>query len=633
MEQEEFAALVHRMEAESSERPFAYKARVLALAVLPYFYVFGALLLALGLIGLMVAGLVVSDRAHGALLKLVVKGSWAIGLVVFAILRALWVRAEFPEVQALDPAEYPTLFAEIESVRKEVGAPMAHVVTIDDEYNAAISQHSRLGLLGWQKNYLYLGLPLMRALSPEQFRAVLAHEFGHLAGAHGRAGAWIYRNRKRWGTIQQTFEEDEHWASFVFRPFLRWYAPYFNATSFVRARSAEYEADRAAADATSARVMGDALCALGLRNRQLDEEHWGAIRKRMDEVPEPDVRPHSSMRVGALLPETAKSWLLADLETETGIADTHPSLTDRLASLGVDARVPAPPEPSAAEAWLDAQLPKVAAGLDAEWREWIGDRWTQHYESLHARRARLDELDAKARDGGAERSADEIWEHAELVEDLRTPSEALPLYQQLIAANAEHAGANFAVGRILIAQGDEAGIPHIERAIARTETAIIPGCEWVVPFLREAGRDEEAAEWEARWKAHQEKLDEDEKDREKVWFDEHYCEPHVTDEARQDIVDHLASLPEVERAWLLRRKTLHFPECAMHVLIVRRKGQWQDWFSDEKEQAADAALHDTIAQGPGLGGDYLILVTNGLARKHRNRLEGFEDTLIFDRSA
>jgi Zn-dependent protease with chaperone function len=626
MTAEAFEALVRRTEEEAAAHPRAYRARVVALAALPYVYVFGALAVALGLIGVLIASVVLTGQTHGAALKLAAKGSWALSLLVYAVLRALWMRNEAPEGFVVTPDQHPKLFAEIEAVCQAVGAPPAHVVMIDDDFNAGISQHSRLGLLGWQKNHLYLGLPLMRALSPEQFRAVLAHEFGHLAGSHGRVGGWIYRSRKRWKSLLGELEAQKHWANFVFRPFFRWYSPYFSAFSFVRARSNEYEADEAAAAATSARDAGDALLAFDLRHHQLEREYWPAIQRCMDDLPEPDVTPHGSMRFGPMDPELARRQIEAELGVETGLADTHPALTDRLAALGVEPRVPPLAEVSAAEAWFGDALPELAAHFDAQWREWIQERWMQHYESLHARRERLAELDAKTEEP---LSVGDAWEHAQLVEDLRGCEEALPMYRALRERLPDSMNVNFAIGRILVAQRDEAGIAYIERAIELYDTAIIPGSQCVVPFLREAGRDEEAEAWIERWEAHQTKLDEDEKDRSGVWFDEHYTRSDAPVEDVQAITSFLAGREEVARAWLLKRETLHYPERPMHVLIVQRKGRPVDWFSDEKEKAADLALQNELAPGPGLDGDYRILVTNRLDRKHRNRMQGFPETEIY----
>jgi hypothetical protein len=144
---EKFEVLVHRMERESKRSPGGYRLRVLSLALLPYVYVAAVVLLALALIAALVASVVLADRTHGGLLKLGAKVGWALGMLVFAIGRALWVTKEKPEGFVLEREAHPRLFEEIERVREDVGAPPAHVVMLDDRCNAAISQHSRLGIL------------------------------------------------------------------------------------------------------------------------------------------------------------------------------------------------------------------------------------------------------------------------------------------------------------------------------------------------------------------------------------------------------------------------------------------------------------------------------------------------------
>ena len=292
--------------------------------------------------------------------------------------------------------------------------------------------------------------------------------------------------------------------------------------------------------------------------------------------------------------------------------------------------MPPPPEPSAAEVWFGDSLDAVAARLDAEWCAWIEDRWREHYEALHEQRDRLAELESKGVDA---LSDGERWEHARLVENLRDSHAALPLYQSLVERLPESMNVNYAVGRVLLSHGDEAGIAYIEKAIDCHENALLPGAEDVVQFLRGQGREAEAEPWVERWRAQRKKLDEDEKDRSGVWFDDHYTTHRASDEALRDIVEHLASVPGVARAWLLCRKTLHFHDRAMHVLIVRRKAGWLDWLSDDREQSADLALQHELTHGPGLEGDFRILVSNHLSRKNRSRMESFEGTRVFDRRA
>ncbi|MBA3686937.1 MAG: M48 family metalloprotease, partial [Planctomycetes bacterium] len=96
---------------------------------------------------------------------------------------------------------------------------------------------------------------------PAQRRGVVGdrHELGHLRGAHGRFGAWIYRQRCTWARLGQAVQAEGR-RDWVFGPFLRWFAPYFNAYTFVLARLHEYQADAAAARVASAQTAGSALC-------------------------------------------------------------------------------------------------------------------------------------------------------------------------------------------------------------------------------------------------------------------------------------------------------------------------------------------------------------------------------------
>jgi len=94
--------------------------------------------------------------------------------------------------------EVPELFAMLRGLEDELGAPRFHEVLLVGDNNAAVVQLPRLGVFGWYKNYLLLGLPLMQGLGPEEFKSVLAHELGHLSGGHGRFGNWLYRMRRSW---------------------------------------------------------------------------------------------------------------------------------------------------------------------------------------------------------------------------------------------------------------------------------------------------------------------------------------------------------------------------------------------------------------------------------------------------
>src|SRR5262245_16073364 len=74
------------------------------------------------------------------------------------------------------------LFALLDSVQRAARAPRIHRVLIGPALNAGVAAVPRLGVFCWNRYYLTIGLPLIQSVSESEFTAVIAHEFGHLAG-------------------------------------------------------------------------------------------------------------------------------------------------------------------------------------------------------------------------------------------------------------------------------------------------------------------------------------------------------------------------------------------------------------------------------------------------------------------
>src|SRR6185369_7864080 len=97
----------------------------------------------------------------------------------------------------------------------------------------------------------------------------------------------------------------------LFERFFRWYAPYFNAYSFVLARAQEYEADRCAVNVSGKEKMACALVNMRLKGKMLAEDFWPAMHGRADTDPEP---PHESFAEmlqslhDAIPREKARGW-------------------------------------------------------------------------------------------------------------------------------------------------------------------------------------------------------------------------------------------------------------------------------------------------------------------------------------
>lgn len=91
------------------------------------------------------------------------------------------------------PEEQPRLFAFLFELADAAGAPRPHKVFLSARVNAAVFYDlSLFNLFFPSKKNLEIGLALVNTISLGEFRAVLAHEFGHFAQRSMAVGRWVY---------------------------------------------------------------------------------------------------------------------------------------------------------------------------------------------------------------------------------------------------------------------------------------------------------------------------------------------------------------------------------------------------------------------------------------------------------
>lgn len=425
-----YRRMVERLEREARQAPGRYRFKLALLAGLGFLVLGGSIVLALGMsVGLVVVLLAISP----VLLLKLIKVIWIPVAFGWFMLKSLWIRVTPPDGYHLREGEAPQLRAEIEWLREQTGAPPLTGIVIDSQLNAAAASVPRaMGLLG-HSHYLVLGLPLMQLLSREQFDAVVAHEFGHFGGGHGRFRGWIYRVRVSWYRVVEGLAMQRSWTTKVFRRFFDWYAPFFDAYSFVLARANEYEAD-----ATSARVVGapataSALQRVGVCAARLDREFWPGVQRSVQHSPQPPAALFRDMATSFSHAAESDSERLAELLREKpGLEDTHPTLAQRLEALGQAPGDVAPPRRTAADSLLGPLQDQLEEHFSHEWREGVEENWRERHGQHERDRARLSELAALTA-----RNADEAAEHARLVDDLCPDVDAVPLYRDALAANGE----------------------------------------------------------------------------------------------------------------------------------------------------------------------------------------------------
>ncbi len=407
---------------------------------------------------------------------------------------------------------------------------------------------------------------MLESLTPDQAKAVLAHEFGHLSKAHGRFGTWIYRVQASWCRLTKALEEDEHWGRKHFRRFLNWYFPRLDAYSFLNRRKQEYEADRSAAKLFGGRVMADALINVRLRGRFFRESYWPAIYAKADSEPKP-IDPYTRLlptlrSVGKC--ENDHQWLEQELAVDTNSEDSHPSLRDRLGAIGEAPRVPDPIETSACEAWLGPKRSAVLGRLDEAWREEVSESWKERYEKVQGDRARLCELSNRAEQ--APLSMEDEFDRIELIENLEGGHVALPQYKEFLRTYPKHISAIHSIGLILLGAGDESGIPFVEEVIELWPEGTERCCTQIYNFLMERNREEEARTYYDRvmhFRAEQEEFD---REREDTEPDATYLPHELTVEDLEPMLEKLREYPEIRKAYLVRKQVQTRPESPCFVL-------------------------------------------------------------------
>ena len=404
-------------------------------------------------------------------------------------IRALCVAFPEPTGVAVSPAHASTLYSAVEDIRGRLGAPRMHRLLVTDAFNASALQRPRFGPF-WASNTLLIGYPLLATLTPEQVRAVVAHELGHITHAHGWFAAWVHRTRVSWVHLIDALDRDGTTPVYAHLLF-RWYVPRLQAAAAAVSRRQELLADRLAAEVTGSDTAAQALVAIEIGGHVLDRMFWPRVFDRVRHDPHPP-RPYSEMgpEIWAQLDDPAA--LLAEvLRHETQPFDTHPSLRERLAALRQPAQIPAPAAFAAADQLLGADKRRVAAALDQDWHSAGAGGWSRRHEELRDRHERLAQLAAAPAP-----SPEQTFERAELTEQEGNEQEALDLYTSAHARG--HITAALSAGRLLLLRNDPTGVALIDAAMSADPMHVEDGCSAIVEFLQRQGRFADAHPYQVR---------------------------------------------------------------------------------------------------------------------------------------
>ncbi len=639
MTSEQFDALVRRVEQRFEYRPFALKLQIAAFVVVGY-CVFLSWLLGIAVVGaLLWQGALALDASIGLMLLIVGGFVLVFGGIEACLL--MWLPVEAPKGRVLKPSEFPELHELLSQIRRELHCGRVSRVLLTTDFNAAVVEQPRLGLLGWSRTYLLLGLPLLNTLSMDELRAVLGHEFAHLSAHHGRFSGWIYRLRSSWELVFNRLQTIPVKNSFdrtlrrLLGAWIDWYWPSFNAHAFVLSRENEYEADRAAARVGGARHLASALWRMDCSTLRLAEKFWNDLWQLANTQTEPpeDVfdRMHGMLRQA---PEEADAqrWMEQASQVLTDNADTHPALSDRLRALELrlsdvaENRFPMPAQRSSISELFGIYSDSLQREMNQQWQQDVLKVWRERQARAVSLQHRLGSLTRAIPD--VERNATELWERARAVWELEGPEPALPLLRQVLELRPTHSAASLALGQHLLSQGHSEGEVVLRRVLDRGDDELTTHiCEALLRHFRTTGDSQAMKEIRDRLSRYEIAVEGSQRERSAVSASDRFIEHGLTDDELGRLQETLQQDSGLERAWLVRKDLQHFPQQRLFVLCVQTPKNWLGRSNAERDFALVLRLQPQLK----LPGRVFVLAAQGGFRALGRRVMSIPNAGVLDR--
>jgi hypothetical protein len=541
-------------------------------------------------------------------------------LLIGVVLRALWSPLPAPQGRRVSRGQAPQLFKMLDKVRERTGGPRFDEVVIGTELHAEVVQRPRLGLLGWYRNTLVLGLPLLFLLSQRQLASVVAHEYGHLSAANGKLAAWIYRTRRGWMRLAESRESSNGGNSVMditMALFFNHFFPRFNARAFVIARQHELEADSTAHAVAGTQYSSEALVVLQLGARYLEEVFWPMVFGRARLGGELRETPFREMRATLALCLThrrASAWLQQACKARPSATDSRPNLRQRLDFAKCKAQLPPTHSEKAAIVLLGSAMEVVVAALDTQWQRQHATQWAQTVRTMATKAARLTALNDKRENAGL--SPQETAERAACIELTHGPEQTLLAWQEARRAFPLDADIAYGLASCLKNEFDDAAqtdVFGLWQQVGQSD------CRHAVTALQEAvfwlemrERHSEAAVWRQRLKdrtaLEQEALD----DRMDFAHDPVFLATDLSRAQVQDCLDVLIRERAVGAAYLVRKQTRLFSQRPFYVLMIER--------SRTPRQPSSRRYSQRLQDKLDFPGEFMVIDSAHSTWRHRDGL-------------
>ncbi|HAK30079.1 MAG TPA: peptidase M48, partial [Sphingobacterium sp.] len=267
---------------------------ILSIVVFAITYVI-LLLLAIGItVGFTILGIMIFTAKPMFYTAILCLGLLATGLtILFFLLKFVFAstKVDTGHLTQIYERDEPQLFALIHEVVKEVDTSFPKKVFLSHEVNASVFYDSSFWsmFLPIKKN-LQIGVGLVNAVTQQELKAILAHEFGHFSQKSMKVGSYVYHVNQiiynmlyknesldnmfdKWGNISGYTAIFIGISVFIIQQIqhiLKHLYEYVNLNYLALSREMEFHADEIAAHVAGSQALADSLLRLSFANHALN---------------------------------------------------------------------------------------------------------------------------------------------------------------------------------------------------------------------------------------------------------------------------------------------------------------------------------------------------------------------------
>lgn len=539
-----------------------YRFKIFLLAILGMLVVDIAIVVMLMSMTLAVSVVLVTQNIE---IVLTYGGIWLIpGFIIF-----LAMPYSKPEILGikLTQNEAPELFSTIKRIRRQLKAKPIHHVALTEDFNLTITQHPAFGFMERTRNTLYIGLPLISALSPDQFDIILTHELGHISKRF-RYSNWVYQHRSLWLLAAKNTDQKLNPVSQLLHGFFKYFAPYFYAYTFHMVREHDLALDQYLNLTFGTELTTQALIFQYTKKYYLNDLWDKFYHKYLDNA-EPPTEVHCQLfqllkNAPTNLMELQAKKALAEV---TNLNDTRPSLSARLKAIHFKHSNFTAIDKSAAERLLGEKHPEFCHQLDQHWLKNVHQNWYQEHRHTQHQKEIIFRLRGMADTGSL--SIEDHLLYAAALDHIGI--DALKHFQMILNNKPDNIPANFAAGRLLLMNNNGQGITHLEKAMTKDELLTEKGCNLIIDYLHRQNENKKAEVYIQKTQDFNLKKQHSHKERLNIGIADKFKMQQLSKATLNQWITVFMDKKQIKKAWLVEKEVKYFPQIPAYVLMVQFK--------------------------------------------------------------